>query len=529
MPLVGLTVTAAEALFHDRHLRGTDEQQRSLIAFYQGNPLALKIVSTTIQDLFDGDIAQFLANNPGVFGDIRDLLTQQCDRLSELERSVMVWLAVHREPVTVGALQTWVGNAPMELLRERSNLLEALQSLVRRSLIERTATQFTLQPVIMEYFTEQLIQQVSTELIVEATLDGAAQQALHRFPLIQAIAQDYVRDAQERLILDPIVRRLFNQWGNSKTVSEQLKQNLTALQRSPQSASYAAGNLVNLLRYLQADLTGMDCSNLTIWQVYLQGTILQRTNFTNADLTHCVFNEAFDRVKTVAFSPDGTLLATGDSRGNILLWRLADYQRIATFSGQDDVIAIAFSPNGQLLASGSNDRTMRLWDIHSGQCLKSLTHTKEVTSVAFSPDGSCLAIGDNDFMVRLWQVETGQCLKIFQAHTFVSTVAFSVDGKILASGAGKTIQFWQVETGQLLKTLEGHNDVTSIAFSPDSQMLASGGSGDKTVKLWDVETGECLKVMQGHHDWVLSVAFSPDGELLASGSSDKTVKLWGVA
>jgi WD40 repeat protein len=69
-------------------------------------------------------------------------------------------------------------------------------------------------------------------------------------------------------------------------------------------------------------LTGIDFSNLTIWQAYLQGTILQRTNFTNADLRHCVFNEAFDRVKTVAFSPDGTQLATGDSRGDILLSKI---------------------------------------------------------------------------------------------------------------------------------------------------------------------------------------------------------------
>ncbi|MBI4783041.1 MAG: pentapeptide repeat-containing protein [Oscillatoriophycideae cyanobacterium NC_groundwater_1537_Pr4_S-0.65um_50_18] len=532
LSLMGLTVTAAEELFHDRHLQGTDEQQRSLIAFYQGNPLALKIVSTTIQDLFDSDIAQFLAAKPGVFGDIRDLLKQQCDRLSELERSIMIWLTIYREPVAVSILQEVMGDAPMEPLRERTGFLEALQSLVRRSLIERTATQFTLQPVIMEYFTEQLIQQTSTELIAGNTVDCAAQQSvLHRYPLIQATAQDYVRDAQERLILEPIVRRLFNQWGNSKTVAEQLKQNLTALQRSPQSSSYAAGNLVNLLRYLQADLTEIDFSNLTIWQAYLQGTILQRTNFTNVDLTHCVFNEAFGRIEAVAFSPDGNLLAAGDKRGNILLWRLDDYQRIATFSGhsgQEVVTAIAFSPDGQLLASGSNDRTVRLWDIRSGQCLKTLTHSREVTSVAFSPDSNYLASGDNDFIVRLWQVETGQCFRILQAHTFVSSVAFSVDGTILASGTGRTILLWQVETGQLLKTLDGHNDVTSIAFSPDNQMLASGGSGDKTVKLWDVKTGECLKVMQGHHDWVLSVAFSPDGELLASGSSDKTVKLWQV-
>lgn len=521
LPLMGLTVTAAEELFHDRHLRGTDDQQRSLIAFYQGNPLALKIVSTTIEDLFDGDIAQFLVSNPGVFGNIRNLLAQQCDRLSNLERSVMFWLAIHREPVAVTVLQDLVG--------DRSNLLEALQSLVRRSLIERTATQFTLQPVIMEYFTEQLIQQASTELIAGDIVDPVTQPlVLHRYPLMQATAKDYVREAQERLILDPIVRRLLNQWGNSKIVAEQLKQNLTALQRSPQSSSYEAGNLLNLLRYLQADLTGVDFSNLIIWQAYLQGTTLQRTNFTNTNLTNCVFNEAFDRVKTVAFSPDGILLAMGDSRGDILLWQLPDYQHSVTLTGHtDSVNQIVFCPDGNLLASGSNDQTARLWDIHSGQCLRTLDdHTREVKGIAFSPDGQCLATASYDFTIRLWNVESGQCLCTLQEQTYTYSVAFSPNGTMLASSAGKTITLWDVETRQVLKILEGHcNSVRSVVFNPDGQQLASG-SWDQTVRLWDVNTGKCIHELTGHQRFVWTVAFSPNGEHLVSGSADKTIKLW---
>ncbi len=531
LPLMGLTVTAAEELFHDRHLRGTDEQQRSLVAFYQGNPLALKIVSTTIQDLFDGDIAQFLVANPGLFGDIRDLLAQQCDRLSNLERSVMFWLAIHREPIAVSVLQEVMGDAPIEPLRERAGFLEALQSLVRRSLIERTATQFTLQPVIMEYFTEQLIRQASTELITEDTFDRVTQPlVLHRYPLMQATAQDYVREAQERLILNPVLQRLVNHWGNPRTVAEQLKQGLSTLQRSPQYSSYAAGNLLNLLRCLQADLTGIDFSSLTIWQAYLQGTILQRTNFTNADLTHCVFNEAFDRVKTIAFSPDGSLLATGDSRGDILLWQLTDYQPIATLTGHtDSVNQIAFSPDGNLLASGSNDATARLWDIRSSQCLKTLDdHTREVKGIALSPDGQWLATASHDFTIKLWDVESGQCLTTLQEQTYAHSVAFSPDGALLASSAGKTITLWATKTGQRLNRLEGHSDpVRSVVFSPNGQKLASG-SWDKTVKLWDVNTGNCISSLLGHQHWVWTVAFSPDGEQLVSGSADKTIKLWQV-
>jgi WD40 repeat protein len=526
LPLTGLTVTAAEELFHDRHLIGTEAQQRSLINFYQGNPLALKIVSTTIQELFDGDIAQFLASNPGVFGDIRDLLAQQCDRLSELERSVMVWLAIHREPVTVSALQVVAGDTPTEPLRERTNLLDALQSLVRRYLIEKTVNQFTLQPVVMEYFTDQLIQQVSTEVTNRSIPSSeliSETSFLNHYPLIQATAQDYVREAQERLILDPVVQRLSQRWGGANGVETQLKQILNA--QPPRQPGYLGGNVLNLLHHLQ-DLSDADFSHRTIWQAYLQGTILHQTNFADADLTHCIFNEAFDRVRSVAFSPDGTLLAASDARGDILLWRLADYQHVATLAGHTSTVsAIAFSPNGQLLASGSYDSTVRLWDFRSGQCLKILdAHPGEVSGIAFSPDGQFLASSHWHFTARLWAVKTGQCLRTFE-HSFFLGVAFIPVGKILAINNGSTINLWEIETGELLKTLTGTGK--SMAFSPNGQVLASD-NGETTIELWDVNTGECLNGLQGHQDWVNSMVFSPDGERLVSGSVDKTVKLWQV-
>lgn len=520
LSLVGLTVAAAEALFNDRGLKGTEAQQRSLIEFYQGNPLALKIVSTTIQELFDGDIAQFLASNPGIFGDIRDLLAQQCDRLSKLEQSVMFWLAVHREPVTVSALQN--------LVDDRANLLEALQSLVRRCLIEKTATQFTLQPVVMAYFTNQLIQQVSRELTGDAESDCSNQTLLNRYPLIQATAQDYVREAQERLILGPVAQNLLKRWGSSNTVETQLKQILVA--QPPRQPGYIGGNILNLLRHLQINLSNSNFSCLTIWQAYLQGAVLQHTNFAGSDLAQCVFNQAFDSIFSIAFSPDGTLLATGDAKGSILLWRLADYQQITIFSGHAYCVrAIAFSPGGHLLATTSDDDTVRLWDVSSGNCLKILDEQiVEAVGVAFSPDGQFLASASHNCTIKLWDVETGQCLRVLQAHRFVRSIAFSPDSKTLASSAGKAIKLWEVKTGELLKTLEGHTDqIASIAFNPKDQRLASG-SWDKTVRLWEVNTGECLNVLQGHHNWLYSVAFSPDGELLASGSEDKTVKLWQV-
>ncbi len=191
------------------------------------------------------------------------------------------------------------------------------------------------------------------------------------------------------------------------------------------------------------------------------------------------------------------------------------------------VCSVAFSPNGRLLASGSNDRTVRLWEVASGQVVRTLEgHTWLVNSIAFSPDGRLLASGSHDKTVRLWEVASGQAVRTLEGHTdWVISVAFSLDGRLLASGsADKTVRLWEPTSGQAVRTLEGHTDfIKSVAFSPDGRLLASG-SNDKTVRLWDMaialsggmETVMALKVLEGHTTTVDAVAWSPNGSLLIS-------------
>jgi hypothetical protein len=124
-----------------------------------GNPLALKLVATTIQDLFDGDIGEFLNQETIAFEGVRDLLDQHFDRLSELEKSVMYWLAINREPVSVRELQEDIV-PPVT----KPRLLEALKGLVGWSLVERSYASFTHQPVVMEYITEKLVNQIYLEI-----------------------------------------------------------------------------------------------------------------------------------------------------------------------------------------------------------------------------------------------------------------------------------------------------------------------------------------------------------------------------
>jgi WD40 repeat protein len=173
--------------------------------------------------------------------------------------------------------------------------------------------------------------------------------------------------------------------------------------------------------------------------------------------------------------------------------------RLITLSGHTGAVrSVAFSPDGRLLASGSWDDTIKLWDVATGSLVRSLSgHTDWVMSVAFSPDGRLLASGSWDDTIKLWDVATGSLVRSLSGHTgAVNSVAFSPDGRLLASGScGKAeglycvqgeIKLWEVASGREVRSLSGHTSwVMSVAFSPDGRLLASG-SYDGTIKLWDI-------------------------------------------
>ncbi len=526
LQIKGLNVEEGQAICKLKGtLSGTEEEWQRLVERYDGNPLALKIVSTTVQELFDSDIAEFLHQGTVVFDDLGELLDQQFNRLSELEQTILYWLAIKREPTSLQGLDGYIVASP-----SKRELLEAVKSLGRRSLIEKYGSSFSLQPVVMEYVTDRLIQRITTEI-------ATGQLALFQsHALIEAQAKEYLRAIQTSFILKPIGDRLLSSF--KKNAPAKLKQILAALRDdSALEPGYAGGNAINLLCFLDVDLEGADFSHLTIWQAYLQNVNLHQVNFTGADLAKSVFAQRLTSIGSVAFSPDGNLLATGDASGEIRLWQVVDGRQLLTCKGHSGwVRSVTFSPDGTTLgttlASGSGDKTIKLWNAHTGACLQTFQgHQHWVWSVTFSPDGRRLASGSEDKTIKLWDASTGECLQTLQGHTlWVRSVAFSPDGATLASGGGdNTVKLWELETGECLKTLQGHSHrVRSVVFSPQGTILASG-SGDYTVKLWDIATGHCLKTLYGHSHRLESVAFSPDGVTLASVGEDRTMRLWDTS
>ncbi len=521
--LNGLKVLEAQKILKLKGLSAAENEWKVMIERYAGNPLALKIVATTIQDVFAGNVTEFLQQNTVVFGDIRDILDQQFERLSDLEKEIIYWLAINCEPVSLSELREDI-LSPVP----QQKLLEALESLVRRSLVEKSAATFTLQPVVMEYVTQVLIELVCEEIVTENI------QLFRCHALIKASAKDYIRETQIRLILKLVIDGLLTVLRSKKGIENKLTKILVKLRKeSPLEPGYTGGNILNLLCQLQTDLRGYDFSELTVWQADLRNVKLHDVNFQNSDLAKSIFTETFGGIASVAFSPDGNLLATGDTNGEIRLYQVSDWTQLLICKEHTNwVPSLAFSPDGTILASSSSDHTVKLWDAITGQCLQTLQgHEHEVWTVAFSPDGNTLVSGSNDRTIRLWSVSTAECLRILRGHTsWVISAVFHSDGQTLVSGSDDdTIRLWDVSTGECLKTLQGHRDgIRSITISPDGQTLVSG-SDDQTVKLWDIGTGKCIKTLQGHHAAVWSVAISPQGNIIASGSLDHTVRLWSIS
>jgi len=237
-------------------------------------------------------------------------------------------------------------------------------------------------------------------------------------------------------------------------------------------------------------------------------------------------------VHSMAFSPDGKTLATGDGYGNLRLWDTSKGDLRTTIEAhQGWVFSIAWLADGRRLATGGKDRVIRIREAAPPwKVLKTFEgHTSDVHAIAFTVDGGTLVSAGDDRTIRVWDVNTGQTLRTLSGHEKqIPTVALSPDGRLIASGSrDHSIRLWDLKTGDEAGVIGGHaGDVMSVKFSSDGKLLASA-SYDQSVRLWDLKTLKQTNFLSGHTFRVYNVAFAPNGKQLAS-AGDHTARLWDL-
>ena len=511
-----IDLDAAKKLLGDRYIFADDKTLDELVQTYANHPLSLHLAATTILDIFDGDLNKFLAHDVTIFDEIKEKIERQIQQLSELETSILYWLAVS-EPISLAELKKNMVGAISD-----SHLITSLRKLIERLLITKSVNKFTLQPFWQKYILEILIQDAVRQITEEKDT------LLVNNALYKATAADYLQQQQINLILKPIAAKLIAKLGSDRLLT--ILSNLLARQRrhTPRKPGYLAGNIFNLLRYLKTDLQDFNFSNLSVWQADGRNINLRHCNFAFADLTQSKFTEDFGETLSLAISPDKEQLAACDTNGQIRLWNLKDKRQQQTLRGHSAWIQmVAYSPDGQTLASCSSDRTIRLWNPNSGSCIGVLkSHQGRVRAIAFTPDGHLASAGD-DRLIKLWDINTQTLIQTLIGHTDnIYSIVVSPNVDIISSGNDGSIRFWI--DGRCVRTIMAHQKpVCTVAISPDGLLIASG-STDNTVKLWDSNTGKLIKTFT-HKGTVSHVAFSPDGKLLASASYDRTVGIWDVA
>jgi len=235
-------------------------------------------------------------------------------------------------------------------------------------------------------------------------------------------------------------------------------------------------------------------------------------------------------IRTVGFSPDGSLGISGSQDNTVKVWSLKNGVCKFTLRGHKARVRCAvFTSDGKYILSASDDKTIRVWDASTGKEVSILEgHTEEVTSVISFLNHNLALSGSLDGTIQQWDIAANIAKTIVSDAGRISCLALASNSSFcLSSDETGVMRLWNVQNGTCGRIFRGHSQRINSIQLTDGDRLAVTGSDDRTVRIWNVRDGRCLGTLEGHTDRIHSVAVSPNGEIVAStGFEDETIRLW---
>jgi WD40 repeat protein len=244
-------------------------------------------------------------------------------------------------------------------------------------------------------------------------------------------------------------------------------------------------------------------------------------------------------IDDVAYSRNGSSIATGGSDGAATVWNARSGRRLFVLRGSDGAggfLSVSFSPDGTLLATADRLDRIRIWNLRTHRMTRTISSSAPLCGIAWSPSGALIGAGQcgsynfsPNLETRVWSARTGRLVFHTRGLPTTSELQWAPDGRsFITPTLSGTAQIWDVTDGRLTATLVGHTgQVDAVAYSSKSNLVATGGT-DGTARVWNARTGRQLLVLHGHSATVNAVAFTPDGRRLITAGEDGTARIWDI-